>query len=415
MNSLKDFIKAFFANKGQYVFLSLLIAKICAFSGSVMMIRILPEKEFGILSIVASVFAIFVPFSGFGSFQSLIRFGSLSSTEKEKRDLSAYLFKKGLLYQLLLSIVFFLIALFYTTYYYYIFYIFLFFAIRLIGVYFLSHKQVELRIHMKNKEYAMLNNIVNIGGLIMMIGFSLLWGLYGYLLANLIAPFLSLLWYGNPLKNIKVPAIKFQRKEIWSFAVHASITALLSDAFFSADILLLNYFKDENVVANYKVILLVPSNITFLALSFMQSDYPVLAKNSNNKSFLISYIINYYKVFIPVSILIFIFGYFFSDTLLQLFFGLKYSDNAFAFSLLLGAFCGSMLLRNLYGNMLSAVGLMKRNTFYSIVSLVLLGGFSFLLVPEHGVIGMAIALAGTLTIVGLLMMFSFLVYLRTLK
>ncbi len=415
MNSLKDFIKAFFANKGQYVFFSLLIAKICAFSGSVMMIRILPEKEFGILSVVASVFAIFVPFSGFGSFQSLIRFGSLSSTEKEKKDLSDYLFKRGLIYQLLLSIVFFLIAFFYTTYYYYIFYIFIFFAIRLIGVYFLSHKQVELRIHMKNKEYAMLNNIVNIGGLIMMIGFSLLWGLYGYLLANLIAPFLSLFWYRKPLLDIKVSAMQFQKKEIWSFAFHASVTALLSDAFFSADILLLNYFKDENVVANYKVVLLIPSNITFLALSFMQSDYPVLAKNSYNRSFLISYIINYYKVFIPVSILIFVFGYLFSNTLLELFFGLKYSDNSFAFSLLLGAFCGSMLLRNLYGNMLSAVGLMKRNTFYSVLSLVLLVGFSFVLVSEDGVVGMAASLAATLTIIGFLMMFSFSVYLRKLK
>ncbi|WBV50994.1 oligosaccharide flippase family protein [Chryseobacterium gambrini] len=415
MNSLKDFIKAFFANKGQYVFLSLLIAKICAFSGSVMMIRLLPEKEFGILSIVASVFAIFVPFSGFGSFQSLIRYGSLCPTENEKKDLSVYLFKKGFLYQLFLSIVFFLIAILYVNHYYYIFYIFFFFAVRLIGVYFLSHKQVELRIHMKNSEYAMLNNIVNIGGLVMMIAFSFFGGLYGYLLANLIAPFLSLFWYKEPLWKIAAPTIKFQKKEIWNFAFHASVTALLSDAFFSADILLLNFFKDESVVANYKVVLLLPSNITFLALSFMQSDYPVLAKNSYNRSFLISYVINYYKVFIPVSILIFTLGCFFSTFLIKLFFGIKYVDNSFAFCLLLGAFCGSMLLRNLYGNMLSAVGLMKRNTFYSILSLLLLAGFSFFLVPENGVIGMAVSLAATLTVIGFLMMFSFFVYLRTLK
>lgn len=415
MNSLKDFIKAFFANKGQYVFLSLLIAKICAFSGSVMMIRLLPEKEFGILSIVASVFAIFVPFSGFGSFQSLIRYGSLSPTENEKRDLSVYLFKKGSLYQLFLSTVFFLIAFFYISHYYYIFYIFLFFAVRLIGVYFLNHKQVELRIHMKNSEYAKLNNVVNVGGLAMMIVFSYFWGLYGYLLANLIAPFLSLFWYKEPLWKIAVPEIKFQKKEIWNFAFHASITALLSDAFFSADILLLNFFKDENAVANYKVVLLIPSNITFLALSFMQSDYPVLAKNSYSRSFLINYIINYYKIFIPVSILIFAFGSFFSTALIQLFFGVKYVDNSSAFCLLLGVFCASMLLRNLYGNMLSAVGLMKKNTLYSILSLLLLAGFSFFWVPEKGALGMAFSLGLTLTIIGFFMMFSFFIYLRRLK
>lgn len=415
MKSLKDFIRAFFANEGQYVFLSLLITKICAFSGSLFMIRVLPEKEFGLLSIVASVFAVFSPFSGFGSAQSLIRFGSLSSSEDEKRELSAYLFKRGLFNQLILSMVFFSLSFLYTTHYYYIFFIFFFFTVRLVGIYFLSHIQAERRIYLKNKEFATVNNVVNISGLVMMIVFSIFWGLYGYLIANAIAPFLSLFWYKGSLWKIKIPSLKFTKKEIWSFALHASVTALLSDAFFSADILLLNFFKDESVVANYKVALLIPANITFLALSFMQSDYPVLAKNHRNKSFLRNYVINYYKIFIPISILILVFGYFFSSLILRMFFGIQYVDNSFTFLLLLGAFCGSMLLRNLYGNMLSAVGLMRKNTFYSVLSLLLLAGFSYFLVPGSGVIGMAISLAATLTIVGFLMMFSFLSYLRTLK
>ncbi|UOU99544.1 hypothetical protein MUU74_06190 [Chryseobacterium daecheongense] len=261
----------------------------------------------------------------------------------------------------------------------------------------------------------MLNNIVNILGLLMMIIFSIFWGLYGYLLANVIAPFLSLFWYKRSLWNIKSPLLRFTKKEIWSFAIHASITALLSDAFFSVDILLLNFFKNESVVANYKVALIIPANITFLALSFMQSDYPILAKNYRNKSFLINYMINYYKIFIPISFLILVTGCFLSRTILWLFFGMQYTDNSFSFSLLLAAFCSSMLLRNLYGNMLSAVGLMKRNTFYSILSLILLVGFSYFLVPKYGAVGMAVSLSTTLTIIGVLMMFSFFAYLRTLK
>ncbi|MGE8433792.1 oligosaccharide flippase family protein [Chryseobacterium joostei] len=415
MNSLKDFIRAFFANKGQHVFLSLLITKICAFSGSLFMIRILPEKDFGLLSIVASVFAIFAPFSGFGSSQSLIRFGSLSGSDDEKKELSAYLFRKGFLYHLILSAIFFLLAFFYVTHYLYIFYIFFFFTIRLIGVYFLSHIQAERRIYLKNKEFAMVNNVVNISGLLMMIVFSLFWGLYGYLIANAISPFLSLFWFKGPLPKITNLSLKFTTKEIWSFALHASITALLSDAFFSADILLLNFFKNESVVANYKVALLIPANITFLALSFMQSDYPVLAKNHRNKSFLRNYIINYYKIFIPISLLILIVGCFFSSFIIRIFFGEQYTDNSFVFSLLLGVFCGSMLLRNLYGNLLSAVGLMKMNTFFSILSLLLLAVFSYFLVPKSGVVGMAISLGATLTFVGFLMMFSFFSYLRKLK
>lgn len=415
MKSLKDFIRAFFANKGQHVFLSLLITKICAFSGSLFMIRILPEKDFGLLSIVTSVFAIFAPFSGFGSSQSLVRFGSLSESEEEKMNLSAYLFRKGFYYHLILSIVFFLFAFVYTTHYYYIFYIFFFFTIRLVGVYFLSHIQAERRIYMKNKDFAIMNNVVNISGLLMMVVFSILWGLYGYLIANAISPFFSLFWFKKSSWKIHNVSLKSSSNEIWGFALHASVTALLSDAFFSADILLLNFFKDESVVANYKVALLIPANITFLALSFMQSDYPTLAKNYRNKSFLTNYILNYYKVFIPISFLILICGCFLSSFIIRLFFGEQYTGNAFAFSLLLGTFCGSMLLRNLYGNLLAAVGLMKRNTFFSILSLILLAVFSYFLVPTSGVLGMAVSLGITLTLVGLLMMFSFYSYLRTLK
>lgn len=415
MKSLKDFIRAFLANKGQHVFLSLLITKICAFSGSLFMIRILSEKDFGLLSILASIFAVFAPFSGFGSPQSLVRFGSLSRSETEKRELSAYLFKKGFYYQLILSVIFFLFAFFYVTHYYYIFYIFFFFTVRLIGFYFLTHIQAERRIYLKNKDFAMVNNVVNISGLLMMIVFSSLWGLYGYLIANAIAPFLSLFWFKKSSWKAHDLSLKFNKKEIWSFALHASVTALLSDAFFSADILLLNFFKNESVVANYKVALLIPANITFLALSFMQSDYPTLAKNYRNRSFLTHYILNYYKLFIPICLLIWVGGYFLSTFIIRLFFGEQYVDNAWAFCLLLGAFCGSMLLRNLYGNLLAAVGLMKRNTFFSILSLLLLCIFSYFLVPLSGVLGMAVSLGITLTLVGFLMMISFYSYLRKLK
>lgn len=414
MKSLADFIKAFFANKGQHVFLSLLITKICAFAGSLFMIRILPEKEFGLLSIVTSFFVVFVSFSGLGSFQSLIRFGSLSNADEEKRELAEYLLKKGFLNQVILSVVFFLISFLYVSHYYYIFYIFFFFTIRLIGFYFFSHIQAERRIYLKNDEFAMINNVVNISGLVLMVVFSIFWGLYGYLIANAIAPFFSLFWYKKSKKPTK-PLLRYNKKEIWSFALYASLTALLSDAFFSADILLLNFFKDESAVANYKVALLIPANITFLALSFMQSDYPVLAKNHLDKNFLINYIKNYYKIFIPISFIILIVGWFFNTMILKLFFGASYLDNSVEFSILLATFCTSMLLRNLYGNMLSAVGLMKRNTFYSILSLILLAIFSYFLVPKFGVLGMAISLAVTLTIIGFLMMFSFLTYLRTLK
>ena len=415
MKSLSEFLRNFFQNKGQHVFLSLLIAKICAFLGSLFIIRILPESDFGTMSIVASVFAIFTPFSGFGSHQSLLRFGSLNDDVSEKRSLANFLMLKGLGYQILLSVLFLLVSIFYVSRYDYIFYIFIFFAIRLIGFYFFNYIQSELRIFGNNREFASVNNVVNISGVLLLLILSYFFGLKGYLIAIAFTPFISLLWFKK--ENLKpiTENFSFNKKEIWNYGFHASGTALLSDALFSADVLLLSFLMNETAVANYKVAILIPANITFLALTFMQSDFPMLAKNYQNRNFLWNYIKNYYKIFIPISALIFLIGVIFKSEILHLFFSAKYSDNSMVFMILLGGFCLNMLFRNLYGNLLSAVGKMKINTLISALTLLLIFGFSFLFVPKFGIDGMGISLSLTLLLNGLLLMISFLYYLKNLK
>lgn len=415
MKSLQDFLRNFFQNKGQHVFLSLLVAKICAFAGSLCIIRILPENEFGTVSIVASVFALFATFSGFGNHQSLLRFGSITDDISEKKALSKYLMLKGFGYQLLLSLIFLLIALFYIRKYGDIFYIFVFFAVRLIGIYFFSYIQSELRIFGNNREFARINNVVNISGVVVLLLFCWLFGISGYLIATALTPFIALFWFKKENFKTASQTFSFNRKEIWDYGLHASGTAFLSDALFSSDVLILSFLMNENAVANYKVAILIPANITFLALTFMQSDFPELAKNYQNRDFLTNYIRNYYKIFIPVSVIIFLIGFIFKTKILRLFFSAKYADNSMVFAVLLGGFCLNMLFRNLYGNLLSAVGKMKINTVVSTITLAVLIAFSFILVPKFGVNGMATGLAITLFLNGLLLMFSLWNYLRNLK
>lgn len=414
MKTLQEFLRNFFANKGQHVFLSLLIAKICAFLGALFIIRLLPENEFGTLTIVASVFAVFAPFSGFGSQQSLLRFGSLGEGEAGKKALAKYLFFKGFGYQILLSIIFLLVSFFYVNRYEDIFYIFLFFAIRLIGSYFFNHIQSEFRIFGNNRQFARVNNVVNVFGLILLLTLTYFFGLKGYLFAIAATPFLALIWFKK--ENFQaVGDFKFTKKELWNYGLHASGTALLSDTLFSADVLLLSILMNENAVANYKVAILIPANITFLALTFMQTDFPILAKNFENKHFLRSYIENYYKIFIPVSVGIFFLGFLFKTEILHLFFSSKYADNSWVFVILLAGFCVNMLLRNLYGNLLSAVGKMKINTVVSLLTLVLLVLLSFLLVSRFEVLGMALSLSISMLMNGLALMLSFHLYLKNLN
>lgn len=415
MKSLQSFISDFFKNKGQHVFLSLFIAKVCAFLGSLFIIRILPESEFGTITIVASVFAIFMPFSGFGSQQSLLRFGSMSDDLSEKKALSNYLLKQGFFYQALLSVLFLSTSLFYLKKYEDIFLLFLLFTIRLVGSFYYNHLQSEFRIFGNNRDFAKVTNVVNISGVVLLLMLSYFFGLMGYLIAIAITPFIAFFWFKKEKYLSAMEVFSFSKKEIKNYGLYAAGTALLGDMLFSADVLLLSFLMNETAVANYKVALLIPANITFLALTFMQSDFPVLAKNYKNKNFLKDYIFNYYKIFIPISIVIFGLGFLFKEEILALFFSAKYSDNYWSFSILLGGFCLNMLLRNLYGNLLSAVGMMKMNTIISILTLILLVIFSFVFVSRFGVEGMAISLFLSMGISGLLLFFSFFLYWRDLK
>ena len=359
-----------------------------------------------------SISAIFLAFSGFGSQQGLLRYGSITTNKTDRDALSAYLFKKGFTYQLILSMAFLACSAFYIKKYEHILYLFIFFAIRLVGFYFYNFIQSQLRINGDNRGFARLNNIVNISGLILMLTLTFFFGINGYLISLMLTPFISLFWI-KAIK-IKVSKIKFNKKELWAYNVHTAATALFSDALFAIDILILGFLMNESSVANYKAAILLPSNVTFIALSFMQSDFPTLAKNYQNKKYLTNYIKNYYKIFTPICLTIFVVSFILKDELVKLASGNRYNNLGVSFSILLAAFLLNMLLRNLYGNLLSAVGLMKINTIVSVLVLIVLSGLSLLLVPKYGINGMAIAQAISLQFTGIILMLSFLTYLKKL-
>lgn len=413
--SLEFFIRNFLKGKGQLVLASLLIGKVCTFLSSLFVIKLLPVEDFGKMSIVAAVFAIFASTTGLGSYQSLLRFGSVAENKTHKNELSAYLLRQGFIYQLLLTLVFLLCSFIYVDKYENIFWIFVFFSIRFIGFYFLNHIQARLRINDKNSEFARINNISNIFGLVLLIILTYFFQLKGYLIALAIIPFLSLFWFKKKdFKNSDLPDI-FNNKEIWKYALHASATIILSDALFSLDILLLGWLLNENSVAGYRVAILIPSNVTFLALAFMQSDFPVLAKKYKDKDFLSSYISGYYRFFIPVCLVIFIVSLIFSKEILVFFFNENYAGSPMIFIIFMGTFLVNILFRNLFGNLLSAVGKISLNTKGSLFSICFLIILSLVLVPKYQTLGMAISVSATLLFSGFLFMFYFYKYFKELK
>lgn len=414
MKSLREFLQFFLKNNGQYVFFSLLIVKICGLISSIAVVRILPQSDFGMMTIVSSVFAIFATFSGFGSTQGFLRFGAIAFQAKEKEKLHQHFFLQGFLYQLILSFLFIISSVFFIHKYGDVLLIFIFFTIRLIGFYFFNHIQSYFRVYHDNKNFARVNNVVNVFGLILIIILTYFFGLIGYLFAISLAPFLSLFWFFK-YKILNFQRIKLSKKEFWNYSFHAVFVAFLSDLLFSLDILLIGFFLNENQVAQYKVAIILPSNITFLAMAMLQADFPILVKNSSNASYLYDYLKNYYRIFIPLCIFVFTLGYLFSSNLLFFFFGKKYHAISGIFTFLLGVFLMNILLRNLYGNLLSAVGKIRYNTLLSAISVLILIITGALLIPKMGIKGMALSVGITMAFYGIASLWVFMNYLKLLN
>lgn len=414
MNSLSHFISNFFKNKGHFVFLSFLIAKICGFATSIILIRLLSKEDFGILNIVLSLMVIFLPLSGFGGPQGLLRFGVLLPNKKAKNNLSRYLFSLGFWQELVLVVIFLAVSVLYLEKYEYIFFIFVAAAFRLLGYYFVSFIQSYYRINNRNQVFSIISNVVNIIGLISTVILTYLFGFKGYLISFAFVPFLSLIWLKKNMWKGVVTKPE-NSKSIKEYGVFTSITALSSEALFAFDMLLLSVWMNESAVADYKVAILLPANVTFLATSFMQTDFPQIAKNHLDKAYLVNYIKNYLKIFIPICIIILVVFYFGGSFIMNLLFGEKYHGNSMVMFILMIGFTLGMLCFNLFGNMLPAVGKVRVNTYVSVISLLLLFSLSYFLTPKFGIEGMAMSMATTLVFTGIIYAIVFFRYLQKLK
>jgi len=97
--------------------------------------------------------------------------------------------------------------------------------------------------------------------LILILGLTYFFGIVGYLIAMMLMPFFSLFWFKNINFSEKFE-LKFSKNEIWKYGLFTAGTAVLGDALFSLDIILMGFLMNESAVANYKTAILIPANLT---------------------------------------------------------------------------------------------------------------------------------------------------------
>ncbi len=414
-----DFIKNFIQRKGLSVGFSSAFEKFGGLFLVLIATHLIPKDTFGLITYANTSLTFIIPFIGFGIHKGLIRFGTLTGSQIAKKHLFFVVLKKGFLYSIILALIIVLLTPFVTHNLKEARIYLLILSVQLISLYVFEALRVYTRLINLNKLFAQ----ISIVKVVIMLGLSfvltLVYGGIGYAISLAINPLLVSLYYLFKLKLIpfgKTKPLKINYKKYLSFGLFTSIGGVLSQLLYAVDLLLIaNILKEEALVAEYKVSLILPFSLLFLSVVFMQTDFVKIAsKSETDKTYIRAYYINYLKVFSVISVLTLVFFFFFSDSLMLLF-GKEYTDDnnlMFIFSL---GIVGALLLRVPLGNILIAIGWPRINALNSLIVLVFNVFFSYLFIKKYGLVGAAYVTAAMMWFSGLLSLLAFIYFLKDNK
>jgi O-antigen/teichoic acid export membrane protein len=416
IKSIQDIIKGFLSRDGGSIFYAMILARIISFLSSWLVYQLVNPTDLGNVLYLQSFLVFIIPIAGYGLNHSYIRYAALSSKETDKSVLFLYSLKSGI------GINFINILLFIGIGYVlginsgekFTYLVILSFS--LFSFYLLDLVKNYFRIKHENKRFAYLEIVNNIL-LISLVGIlSYYWGAAGYAVAIVTAPLLAVLVF-IPKINLKIGhdiLFPFDKKSYYHYGFFASLAGVATQLLFAIDMILLgNITGNPEVVTQFKYVSLIPFSLLFLPSILITADFVKLTENIGQKKMLQTYIGNYTKLFILLSIAMLLVGFLLSKPLL-VFFSKDLAQYTTAFRILLVGVVGVFMWRGLYGNLLSSIGKAYVNFWISTSAFIINVILNLLFIPRYGITGAAFTSAITMWISGVLSYFLFHKYWKKL-
>ncbi len=414
MKGIKEISTGFFARKGAYVFTATFLARILSFTASWIALQLLSEQKLGLVIFSFNFIIFLIPIAGFGLEQSYIRYAALVKNRVDKQDLFIFTFKKGLVISIFLSISVALIGYFVKIIPIDAKLFFIIVSFSLVSHFILSMLKNYYRIQHKNKIYAFLEVTFN---LILVLSVSVLSYFFkeiGYSLALVIAPLLASLFF--------IPKLLFKKQEVkkpdsinlsfWQYGFSASLSNVATQLLFALDLILIGtLITDSQAITHYKYISLIPFSLLFIPQVLLTTDFVNLTEQVHKKDVIYKYIKNYWSLMAIISTIILIVSFIFSNEILSLF-KREYITYSSSFKILIIGVLGILLLRGLFGNLLSAIGKAHSNFWIAIISLLLNLVSNFYFIPKYGIKGAAITSAFVMWFSGIISFFVFVFYYK---
>ncbi len=412
MKSILNFLFSFSKRSGNYILAASISSRLLSFLASWIALQIILDERLGIVIYAFQIILFVAPISSLGLNQGLIRYGSFLKTIKEKNNLFSFILKKGLLINICFIILVLIFSIFFnfeipeTSFY-----------LRLLSLSFITQFlfeiiQIQFRLQKQNKTYAFAEFIYNIILVILVLGLSYFLKELGYAIAIVTTPLLAFIIF---IKRIKFDwkrneHFNFINLSFWRYGLFASMSNVTTILLISVDILLIGYLMSSmEMVTIFKYISIIPFSILFLSRAFMTTDFVEITEKTGNTNYIYAYIKNYIKLFSIVSIGFLTFILLFGKFILTIF-DPEYVSYFPTLIVLTIGISGILILRGLFGNLLSSIGKSHVNFIIILIAIILNVILNYYLIPIYEIFGAAITSAVLMWFTGFFCMLFFFYY-----
>lgn len=415
LNIQKLVIKGFFS-----IVISNTLAKVVAFLGGSILVRVLSKNDYGLYSYVVNALGFLLILGDMGTGMAVLQFTQENYQNEDKvKGYCAFGLALVIVFSILSMFCIILSPLFYP------------FTLEgaeklvllLVGIPFINNLntflQTNLRAHLANNKFALLNILSIIIHYAVLLPMSFMWGVEGAILAQ----------YGYGILTLFF-ALFFNRKEIFigkkylrlltndekrsffKLSIPSQLNSIISQILILIDIFMVGLFwGDASVIASYKVASVIPSVVTFIPSSIMLFIIPYFSRNKNNFKWIReSYkklILATFSLCLGISFL----GILTSKWVIPLVFGKQYTDVVPCYVILLIGFVFSGGLQIPSVNVIYAQRKIKVNLIITIICGILNVIFDIVGIKMWGSIGAAIATTIISIIGGILSLAYLCIYL----
>ena len=352
---IKNFIDGFISRSGNAVFISTVLSRILSFIGSMIALRLLDNKELGVILFAYSIIQFMIPVGGFGLHQSLLRYGALLASTRDKEKLFSYVLKHGIIGSLILIIIVLLIGWFISFQFDKTFYYLCILSTAILSNFIFELVKTQFRLQHKNTLFAKAEFFQNFLLVVLIFILTIYLGGLGYVIALISAPFITAILFIRKLQvtfylntNLSITNLDF-----WKYGFFGGLSHVVTQLLFIIDLILIGeLMTDPLTVTHYKYISIIPFSLLLLPRVFMATDFVSLTEKIGQKVYIRNYIKSYQLFFSLMSLLIFSISCFFSKSILLLF-GKEYVNYSDSFVILIFGITGIFIFRGVYGNLLA--------------------------------------------------------------